>query len=401
MKNMKKAAALLLVLVLAVSSLAGCGKDEGNADAGTEATTAESGDQGNQSAGDTEEFLIGGIGPLTGSAASYGISVKTGAEIAIEEINAAGGVKVGDKTYTLKLQFEDDEATEDKAITAYSTLMDAGMNALMGTVTSGSCLAVIDSSYEDGILQLTPSGSAMPITEHENCFRLCFTDPLQGVTMADLAADELGMTKVAVIYNNADEYSTGMMEAFVEEFEAKGGTIVASEAFVTDDVDFSSQLTSIKKTDAEAIFVPAYYQDATYITKQAAEFGMDIQFLGGDGWDGVLGTVTDTSTVEGAIFLSPFFAADEDEKVQNFVEAYKAKAGETPDQFAADGYDCVYVIKAAMEAAGSIENADLIAAMTQISVDGLTGDGIKFTADGEPEKGARFIQIKDGAYAIR
>ncbi|MDD7024038.1 MAG: ABC transporter substrate-binding protein, partial [Oscillospiraceae bacterium] len=208
----------------------------------------------------------------------------------------------------------------------------------------------------------------------------------------------LGFTKIAIIYNNADEYSTGIMEAFVEEAESKGAEIVANEAFVTDDVDFKTQLTSIKATDAEVIFVPAYYQDATYITQQAKDLGMELPFLGSDGWDGVLSTVTDPTTVEDAVFLSPFLASDP--AVADFVSAYEDAYGATPDQFAADGYDTVYVIKAAMEQAGSIESADLIAAMTEIQVDGLTGS-VKFTADGEPEKGAKFVVIKDGEYTAK
>ena len=203
-----------------------------------------------------------------------------------------------------------------------------------------------------------------------------------------------------MLYNNASDYSMGIREAFEEEFTAKGGTIVASEGFSEGDVDFNTQLTTIKGTDAEAIFVPAYYQEATYITKQASDMGMNLPFLGSDGWDGVLGTVTDAATIEGAIFLSPFFAADPSDNVKAFVAAYEEAYKATPDQFAADAYDTVYAMKAAMEQAGSVESADLIKAMTEITVDGLTGEGITWTAEGEPNKGSKFIQIKDGAYTL-
>lgn len=393
MKKMSKVIGMTLAASLVVASFTACG----SSDTKTETTAA---DETTAAAADGEVFLIGGIGPLTGSAASYGVSVKQGAEIAIKEINEAGGVAVGDTTYTLDMVFADDEATEDKAIQAYNSVMDQGADAILGCVTSGACIAITDLTAEDGILQITPSGSAQDCTKNDNAFRICFTDPSQGVTMADLAIDTLGYTKVAVIYNQSDEYSTGIREAFEEEFAAKGGEIVASEAFAANDVDFTTQLTSIKATDAEAIFVPSYYQEATYITKQAADMGMELQFLGSDGWDGVLGTVTDVTTIENAIFLSPFFAADPSDNVAAFVEAYEAAYGATPDQFAADAYDAVYTFKAAMEQAGSIESADLIAAMTEISVDGLTGDGITFTADGEPNKGSKFIQIIDGAYTL-
>ena len=392
---MKKAVSLMLIAAMTVG-LTACGSsadDSAAADSSKQENETATDAAGTSTDGDV--FVIGGLGPLTGAAASYGISVKQGAEVAIDEINAAGCVQVGDKTYTLALNFADDEASEDKVITAYNSLMDSGINALLGCVTSGACLAVIDQTQADGILQITPSGSAAGCTEYDNAFRLCFTDPLQGVTLADYVTDTLGLTKVAIIYNNADEYSTGITDAFVEEAGAKGAEIVAKESFVTDDVDFKTQLTSIKSTDAEVIVVPAYYQDATYITQQAKDLGIELPFVGSDGWDGVLGTVTDPSTVEGAVFLSPFLATDP--AVADFVSAYETAYSATPDQFAADGYDTVYVIKAAMEQAGSIESADLIAAMTEITVEGVTGT-VTFNADGEPEKGAKFVKIVDGAY---
>lgn len=403
MKKMTKVLSMALAASLVVASFTACGGGEKEETKAAETTAAgETAAEGETTAAaaDGETFLIGGIGPLTGDAASYGNSVKQGAEIAIEEINAAGGVKVGDKTYTLDMVFADDEATEDKAIQAYNSVMDDGAQAILGCVTSGACIAITDLTAEDGILQITPSGSAIDCAKNDNGFRICFTDPAQGVTMADLAAETLGYKKVAVIYDSSSDYSMGIKEAFEEEFAAKGGEIVASEAFTGGDVDFNTQLTTIKGTDAEAIFVPSYYQEATYITKQAKDMGMELPFLGSDGWDGVLGTVTDTTTVEGAIFLSPFFAADPSENVAAFVKAYEEAYSATPDQFAADAYDTVYTIKAAMEQAGSIESADLIAAMTEITVDGLTGDGITWTAEGEPNKGSKFIQIIDGAYTL-
>lgn len=404
MKKMTKAVSLALAATLVVASLTACGGSDKKAETKAEKSeTAAAGEttaaDGGAAAGD-DVFLIGGIGPLTGDAASYGLSVKQGAQVAIDEINGAGGVKVGDKTYTLGLEFADDEATEDKAIQAYNAVMDKGAQAIMGAVTSGACIAITDLTAEDGILQVTPSGSAMDCTKNDNAFRICFTDPSQGVAMAEMAVETLGYKKIAVLYDNSSDYSMGIREAFEEEVVAKGGEIVASEAFSGGDVDFNTQLTSIKGTDAEVIFVPAYYQEATYITKQARDMGMELPFLGSDGWDGVLGTVTDATTVEGAIFLSPFFAADPSENVAAFVKAYEAAYKATPDQFAADAYDTVYAIKAAMEQAGSVESADLIAAMTEITVDGLTGEQITWTAEGEPNKGSKFIQIKDGAYTL-
>lgn len=380
---MKKLLSVLLVLVLVLVTATGCGTKDGAA---------------GETAKDT--FVIGGLGPLTGKAASYGVSVKQGAEIAIEEINTNGGVKVGNKTLKLVFNFKDDEASEQTAVTAYNSLMDEGIDALLGNVTSGACIAIADLTKEDGILQITPSGSALDCTKNDNAFRLCFTDPLQGVTMADYATKDLGLKKIAVIFNNSDEYSTGIKNAFEEKVKENGGEIVASEAFSEGDVDFSTQLTTIKGSGAEIIFVPAYYNDVAYITKQANDMGMALPFIGSDGWDGVLAQVTDASVLEGSVFLSPFLATDPDEAVSAFVAKYQEKYNATPDQFAADGYDTVYVFKAALEKAGTTKSEDLIAAMTKINVKGLTGD-VSFNADGEPNKAAKFIVIKNGEYTAK
>lgn len=385
-KGFKRVLSLGLVSTMSIALLAGCG-------------TKSTGNEGN-GGDDTNTFVIGGLGPLTGEAASYGISVKQGAEVAIEEINNAGGVKVGDKTYTLKLDFADDEASGETALSAYNSLMDSGIDALLGTVTSGAGLAIAAQTNEDGIFQITPSGSAKELTDFPNQFRLCFTDPLQGETMAKFAVSELGYKKIAILYNNSDEYSKGVMEAFVTETGKLGGEIVANEAFANKAVDFTTQLTKIKNTDAEVIFVPAYYQDAAYITTQAAELGMELPYLGSDGWDGVIANVVDTAVLENAIFLSPFFSSDDSELVKTFVKTYEDKYKSIPDQFAADGYDTVFVMKAALEKAGSTDSAALIKAMTEISVTGVTGD-LTFNENGEPNKGAKFIEIIGGEYTAK
>lgn len=391
---MKKAVSLVLSAAMAAALLTGCGGSSSSTPAGSAPASQGAG----SAAGSTAEFVIGGMGPLTGAAASYGISVKQGAEVAVNEINAAGGVTVGGTTYTFKLVFEDDEATEDKAIQAYNTVMDQGANVILGAVTSGACMAIVDQTAKDGILQITPSGSAEGCIKNPNNFRICFSDPEQGTAMADYAYDTLGYKTVAVIYNNADDYSTGLRTAFEEEFAAKGGQVVASESFNTGDVDFNTQLTKIKAANPEVIYVPAYYQDISYIATQAKDMGMSVPFVGSDGWDGVLATVTDASAVEGAIFSAPFCAAVDDPDVVKFVDAYKTAYNATPDQFAADSYDGVYAFKAALEKAGSTDSQALIDAMTQISVAGLTGNPITFDASGAPTKDVRYVQIKDGAY---
>ena len=376
---LKKALSFGLASVMIAAALSGCG------------------DNGGSSAPAGETFKLGGMGPLTGPTASYGISVNQGAQVAVDEINAAGGV-LG---MPIELFFQDDESDPETAMSAYNKLMDNGIQALLGATTSGATIAVTDLTKEDGILQLTPSGSAMECTQYDNCFRICFTDPLQGITMADYAADALGYTKAAVIYDVSNDYSSGMAEAFVKEFEAKGGTIVANESFGKDDVDFNTQLTTVKSSGAEVLFLPVYYQSVAFIVGQAEKMGLEIPYLGGDGWDGVLDQVKDDpSVVEGAIFLTPFAANDSAENVQKFVKAYQEKYNTTPDQFAADAYDGVYVIKAAIEKAGSTDKQAIIDAMTEISVSGLTGD-MTFDASGEPNKAAKVVEIVNGEYEVK
>ena len=390
----------LALFAAAALSLAACSNKADTASSADTAAAQEGADKADEGANpDLETITIGTTGPLTGGAASYGISVKQGAEIAIEEINKAGGVKLGDKSYNFALQFEDDEASEEKAVTAYNTLLDKKVDVIMGAVTSGSSLAIADLTKKDNLLQLTPSGSAAGITANDNVFRLCCTDPLQGKMIADYVVNQ-GYESVAVLYNNADEYSTGVYEAFKDELTESGNAdlLVAEESFVTGDVEFSSQLTKIKATDAKLIFVPAYYEAAAYIAKQVKDLGVEADIVGSDGWDGVLGQVTDTSVLDGVVFLTPFYPSDPNENVQSFVKAYKEKFNNAvPDQFAADSYDSVYVLKAAFEKAQSKDTEALIKAMTEINVDGLTGN-ISFDVSGDPIKQPKFVTIMNGVY---
>lgn len=376
---MKKVLAMAAAVVLSASVLAGCGN---NAQYG---------------GADSDTIKIGGIGPITGDAASYGISVKNGGELAVAEINAAGGINGKQIEYL----FEDDENDAQKAINAYNRLMDQGMQVLMGTVTSNPCIAVADESVKDGILQVSPSGSAQDCTKHPNGFRICFTDPQQGETMAEYIWNEEKLTKIAVIYDSSDAYSTGIKDAFKDKFTELGGTVVAEEAFVKGDKDFKAQLTKISGTDAEGLFLPFYYTEVAYVADQAKSVGLALPYFGCDGWDGVIDQLNgNTAAIDGAVFLTPFIATAEKENIANFVKEYEAKYKETPDQFAADAYDAVYTIKAAIEKAGEVDNEKVIQAMTEIEVDGLTGK-MTFTPEGEPEKIANFAVIQDGKYVVK
>lgn len=376
--KLKRVLALLTAGLMTVG-FAGCSNGGSENGDGTESAT----------------FKIGGIGPLTGDAASYGTSVKNGAQIAVDEINAAGGAN----GMQLELIFEDDECDEEKSVNAYNTLMDQGIGALVGATTSGCSIAVSAVSEADGILQITPSGSAADCTKAANAFRICFTDPVQGQTMAQYIIDK-GYKNAAIIYDNGDEYSKGIHDAFVAEFKNLGGGIAADESFTSGDVDFNTQLTKIKSSGADCIFLPIYYSEVAKITDQGAALGIDLTYFGCDGWDGVIKQLNgDTTNINGATFLTPFVSTDTNEKVQNFVETYKTEYNAEPDQFAADGYDAVYAVKLALEQAGDTSNEALIAAMTQITVDGLTGE-MTFNENGEPNKSAKFAVIENGAYTV-
>lgn len=394
MKFSKRILATVLAGFMTVPFLAGCSSNDDNADNGGATGTTAAGDTADNGSSSASVFKIGGIGPLTGDAASYGISVKQGAEVAVKEINEAGGVN----GMTFELIFEDDECDEEKSVSAYNKIMDSGVNAILGAVTSGCSIAVSEESVNDNILQITPSGSAMDCTKHPNSFRICFTDPLQGELMAQYIADQ-GLSKPAIIYDVASDYSKGIHDAFVAKAGELGMTIAADESFTGGDVDFKTQLTKIKATDADCIFLPIYYTEVGYISEQAATVGVSLPYFGSDGWDGVIAQLNgNTANIEGATFLTPFVATSENENVKSFVSKYEAAYSSTPDQFAADAYDGVYVMKALIEQTnGDVSNEALIAAMTQISVDGVTGS-MKFTADGEPDKSAMVAVIENGAY---
>lgn len=394
--SFRKSLAVLAATTVCVSAFTGCGQTSQQAGSDAAADSSAASNSG-EAAASGDVYKIGGMGPLTGDAASYGISVKQGAQVAIDEINAAGGVN----GHQLELVFEDDECDAEKAISAYNKVMDEGVTAILGAVTSGCSIAVADESVNDGILQITPSGSAQECTKNDNGFRICFTDPLQGKTMADYIADQ-GKKSVAIIYNVGDEYSKGITEAFVEEAKAKGLNIAAQESFNTGDVDFKTQLTKVKGTDADCIFLPIYYAEVAAISEQAKTVGLSLPYFGCDGWDGVIDQLKgDTTNIEGAIFLTPFVATDEAENIKTFVAAYEKAYNATPDQFAADAYDGIYAIKAAIEECGDeVTNEALVAAMTKITVNGLTGD-MTFDASGEPNKSAKVAVIENGQYLAK
>ena len=352
-----------------------------------------------------ETFKIGVIGPMTDDYAQYGTNVYNATKIAVDEINANGGFN----GYQVEvLDAGDDQGDPEKAVNAYNDLLDKGMQMLCGTVTSGSCIAVGAEAAESTFL-FTPSATALDsITSGSNEFRMCFTDPAQGTKSAQFISEHKIATKVAVLYDSAADYNSGVHDAFVEAAAEGGLEVVADEAYTTDsNTDYSVQLSKIKDSGAELLFLPNYYSDNALILQQASEAGMtDIKFFGVDGMDGILNVENfDTSLAEGVMLLTPFSATATDEKSQNFVKAYgDAHNGEVPNQFAADAYDVVYAMQLAATDAGitpDMSNEDISAAMAasmlNIELDGITGKA-KWTEDGECDKEPKAFEIKNGEY---
>ena len=355
-------------------------------------------------ADDAETFKVGVIGPMTGDYAQFGTNVYHAVKIAVDEINANGGFN----GYQVEvLDAGDDQGDPEKSVNAYNDLLDKGMQMLCGTVTSGACIAVGAEAAESTFL-FTPSATALDcITAGTNEFRMCFTDPAQGTKSAQFISEHKLATKVAVLYDSAADYNSGVHDAFVEEAGNVGLDVVADEAYTTDsNTDYSVQLAKIKKSGAELLFLPNYYSDNALILQQASEAGLDIKFFGVDGMDGILNVENfDKSLAEGVMLLTPFSATATDEKSQNFVKAYgDANNGETPNQFAADTYDVIYAMQLAADDAKitpDMSNEDISAAMSasmvNIELDGLTGKA-KWTEDGECDKEPKAFEIKDGAY---
>ena len=349
----------------------------------------------------TAKFKIGGIGPITGPAAVYGIAVKNGGQLAVDEINAMGGLQ-------FELNFQDDEHDAEKSVNAYNNLKDWGMQLLFGPVTTTPAVAVTAESSNDSIFTLTPSASSPKVVEGKtNVFQICFSDPNQGTASAQYIAQNKLATKVAVIYNNADAYSSGIYEKFAQEASSQGLNIVSTTTFTDDTAtDFSVQLSEAQKAGAELIFLPIYYTPASLILSQAKSMGYSPKFFGCDGLDGILGLENfDKTLAEGVMLLTPFSADSTDERTVNFVKNYKAKYGELPNQFAADGYDCIYAFYQACQAKGAnstMSAADIcplmIDAFTSMKVDGLTGTGMTWSASGEVSKAPMAVVIKNGAY---
>ena len=388
---MKKLLSTLLALSL-VATLVACGGGQASSTAAETNTAATT-------------FKIGGIGPTTGGAAVYGQAVKNAIQIAVDEVNANGGYN----GYQLEFQFADDEHDAEKAVNAYNSLKDWGMQMLIGTTTSSPCISVADKTFADNMFQITPSGSAVDCTANSNVFRMCFSDPDQGIASAQYIDTHNLAKNVGIIYDSSDVYSTGIYEKFVQEAEGKSFKVVAEQPFTADTkTDFTPQLTKLKEAEADLVFLPFYYSEAALVLNQAKQIGYAPTFFGCDGMDGILTLENfDSSLAEGLMLLTPFAADATDSLTVNFVKTYQNKHGEVPNQFAADAYDCVYALKAAVESA-NLTPADSVSAicnglksaMTKVTLNGLTGGNISWNSNGEPNKSPKAVVIKNGAYVL-
>ena len=386
--NMKKVLSMSLIAAMTVATLTGCGGGS------------------TEGKGGADTLKIGGMGPITGGAAYCGTEVKQGAQIAIDEINEAGGIN-GIK---VEFNFQDDEADAEKAVNAYNTLKDWGVQMIVGATTSDATISLAAETANDNVFQITPSGSSVDCVTNANAFQVCFSDPNQGIASAQYIAENKLASKVAVIYDSSSSYSSGIYENFAKEAKAEGIDIVATGSFTADNnTDFSVQLQDAKNNGAELVFLPVYYQQACIILKQAADMQYAPTFFGCDGLDGILGVDGfDTALAEGVMLLTPFAADDMAQATQDFVAKYEEAYKATPSQFAADAYDAVYVVKAAAEKAGITADMSasdicdaLVEQMKTIEVEGITsveGVPMKWNENGMVDKAPKAVIITDGAY---
>ena len=371
----------MMMAVLMVAALAACG--------------SEPSANGCNNTTDSTTVKIGGIGPMTGPYANYGLSEKNGAELAVKEINEAGGI-AGKQ---VELSYQDSQGDSESAVNAYGKLMDWGMEVSLGCVLSGENASVVAAARDDDVLLLTPSGSADKCIEgNSRAFRVCFYDSYQGAAAAQYIKENNIVDTVGVLYQSDVDYSVGLYNAFVDQCGKLGITIAETQTFTAStSTDFSTQVNALVASGVKLVFIPIYAEEAsTFLTQARGKFAGDVYFFGADGLDGILGKVEQDPTIaNNVLMLTPFAADNPSENVQSFVKKYQEAYGATPDQFAADAYDAVYVIKAAIEKAGSTSGDALASALTSLTVEGVTGT-MTWGSDGNTSKNASAILYYDG-----
>ncbi|MCL2368534.1 MAG: ABC transporter substrate-binding protein [Oscillospiraceae bacterium] len=394
----KRVFALLLVVLLVVGLLAGCGGGNTVTLIPRPAAPAALG-----APAQVDEVTIGVLAPLTGSVAQFGVAVQQGVQLYVDQFNAQGGLQV-------VLDFFDEEGQAPLGVTGYHALMDRGVDAIIGAVTSGVTRAVVPLGFADNMPMITATSTHLNVTVDEdtgqvfhNMFRSCFIDPFQGYVMANFAHNVVGAETVAILYNNENDYSIGLKEAFEAQATALGLEIVAVERFQTDAVDFHGQLTNIAGQNPDALFIPYYYLEVALMGPQSVAVGLDTVLLGADGWATILDFMEDPSSLEGAYFLTGFTPELEDATIQRFVAEFEAEYGVAPNMFAAQAYDAAMILIAAIEAtiadgfypAHELFRASVIGHMYATDLVGVTGR-ITFDEYNNPQKTAVILNIQDG-----
>lgn len=383
-KGMRKAVAMAMAAAMMMTGCVVSPNKKGDSEGGKE----------------SDKIVIGGLGPLTGKLAIYGVSSTNAIKMAFDEINRDGGIN--GKQVEFKLY--DDKGESAEAVNNYKKLKDEGITALIGCITSTPSEAVAAEAVKDGLPMITPTGTQFNITQgRENVFRVCFTDPFQGTMLAKYAAETVKAKKVAVMKNTSSDYSDGVAEAFKAEAEKLGMEVVAEESYGNEDTDFRAQLTNIAKETPDVLMIPDYYQINALIAPQAKEIGIDAQILGPDGWDGIIAQLGDDQDklkdVEGVVFTNHYSVNDSNEKIQAFVKNYKDQFKEDPSAFSALSYDAAYLLKAALEKAGSTDQKEVVKAIKEINFTGLTGE-LSFDENNNPVKSVTMIKVSDGAYTL-
>ena len=343
-----------------------------------------------------ETIKIGGMAPLTGALAIYGVTTTNGAELAVKEINENGGI-LGKKIEYIMLDTKGDST---EAVMAYNKLVDEKVAGIIGEITSKPTLAVAEVAVQDNMPLITPTGTQVDITEAgPNVFRVCFTNPYQGKVLAITSKERLGADTVAVMLNNSSDYSDGITKAFIEESEKLGMKVMGVEGYSDGDKDFKPQLTKLAAMNPDVVLIPEYYEQAALIATQAREVGVKSIFVGSDGWDGIAKTLDKSSysAIENSYFTNHFSMEDQSEKIQNFLKDYRETYKEDPSAFSALGYDAIYMMKSAIEKAGTTDKQKVVDALKGIEYDGITGY-LTFDDHNNPVKAVTVLKIENGKY---
>jgi branched-chain amino acid transport system substrate-binding protein len=355
---------------------------------------------GTDGAAASGDILVGEYGSLTGPQATFGQSTHNGIMMAADEVNAAGGIN-GRK---IKILTEDDQSKQEEAVTAVTKLISQnGVVAVLGEVASSASIAAAPICQQNKVPMITPSSTNPEVTtKGDYIFRMCFIDSYQGPIMAQFASDDLKVKRAAILTDIKNDYSTGLTVSIEETFKASGGAIVGKQSYSNGDSDFRSQLTAIRTTNPEVIFIPGYYTDVGQIASQARDLGIKAPFVGGDGWESPKLLEIGGKSLEGSFYANHYFYADPAPVVRNFVERYKQRYGVVPDALAALGYDAMKVLADSMKRAGKLDGPSLRDAIAATKgFEGVTGV-ITLGPDRNPI-GKKIIieEVKNGQLTLR